>query len=88
MAANPVAICHRCPHRGPLVGRSIACTVNGRDIIANAAAWDCPKGLYPARGLGDAVAKAIHAVTLGMVRPCRPCKERRDLLNRVVPFYH
>ena len=38
----------------------------------------------PSRGLGDTVAKAIHAVT--GITPCGSCNERRDLLNKLIPY--
>lgn len=43
---------------------------------------------YPAvsRGLGDTVAKTIHTVTGGKIKPCGGCKERQAFLNRVMPY--
>lgn len=38
------------------------------------------------RGLGDAVAAGIKAVTFGMVKPCGGCQERQAALNKLVPF--
>lgn len=72
-----------------------ACTVDGRDIRDHAEAAYCPHpdgprfggGKYPvkweSRGLGDAVAKL--AAVAG-IAPCSKCQERRERLNRIVPF--
>jgi len=38
------------------------------------------------RGLGDTVAKAIKAVTLGSLKPCVPCAKRIAWLNRLLPY--
>jgi hypothetical protein len=53
--------------------------------------FECPQGKEwdwrpPSRGIGDTVEKVIHAVTLGLVRPCGGCKKRRDRLNRLWPY--
>jgi len=37
-----------------------------------------------AKGLGDTVAKVIHAVT--GIDPCEKCKRRRDWLNKRFPY--
>jgi hypothetical protein len=42
-----------------------------------------PKTSEPMRGLGDAVARVTTA--LG-VKPCMSCKQRQEMLNRMVPF--
>ena len=36
-------------------------------------------------GIGDSIAKAIQAATLGKVTPCEGCKKRKDFLNRLIP---
>lgn len=38
------------------------------------------------RGLGDTVAKVIHTVTGGLVKPCGGCKERQAKLNKLLPY--
>ncbi len=38
------------------------------------------------RGLGDTVAKAIHTVTGGLVKPCGGCKKRQKRLNEMFPY--
>ena len=38
------------------------------------------------RGLGDTVAKVIHAATLGAVKPCAGCRERQAKLNKLLPY--
>jgi len=38
------------------------------------------------RGLGDTVAKAIHTVTGGLVKPCGGCKKRQEALNNLLPY--
>lgn len=42
-----------------------------------------PKTSEPMRGLGDAVARVTTA--LG-VKPCMSCKQRQEMLNRMIPF--
>ena len=37
-------------------------------------------------GIGDSIAKAIQAATLGKVTPCEGCKKRKDFLNRLIPY--
>jgi len=36
------------------------------------------------KGLGDTVAKVIHAVT--GIEPCEACRRRRDRLNEMFPY--
>ena len=38
------------------------------------------------RGLGDTVAKVIHAVSGGKIKPCGGCKRRQAKLNKLVPY--
>ena len=38
------------------------------------------------RGLGDTVAKAIHKVSRGKIKPCEGCKKRQAKLNRLIPY--
>lgn len=47
---------------------------------------DLPVAPRDSRGLGDSVAKAIHAVTLGTVTPCAGCRERQRKLNELLPY--
>ena len=48
----------------------------------------CPHGrswgTQPSRGLGDTVAKVIHAVT--GIKPCGGCRKRQAALNRLMPY--
>ena len=51
--------------------------------------FTCPHGRPwgfqpPSRGLGDTVAKIIHAVT--GIKPCGGCQKRRAALNRLMPY--
>jgi len=46
------------------------CTVNGRKPP-------------PARGVGDLIARATHAIG---IKPCGGCKKRQAALNRALPF--
>jgi len=58
--------------------------------------FECPQGkpwmkekpVAPAksRGLGDTVAKVIHKVSRGKIKPCGGCKKRQAKLNRLVPY--
>lgn len=41
----------------------------------------------PDRGLGDTVARVIHAATLGTVTPCGGCQKRQEALNKLVPYH-
>lgn len=50
--------------------------------------FDCPYGYkmgkwVPMRGLGDAIERVTQTVGIA---PCGGCKERRDKLNKIVPF--
>ena len=51
--------------------------------------FTCPHGRPwgfqpPSRGLGDTVAKIVHAVT--GIKPCGGCQKRRAALNRLMPY--
>ena len=35
-------------------------------------------------GLGDSVARIIHTIT--GIEPCGGCKERQEILNKLVPY--
>ena len=50
--------------------------------------WLKEKPVAPtkSRGLGDTVAKAIHAVSGGRIKPCGGCKKRQAKLNKLVPY--
>lgn len=78
-----VPVCHRCRLRD---GGTCTADPQRRSVSALATAGTCPLNLFPSAGLGDTIAKAIQAVTLGLVRPCGGCEERRKLLNRLVPY--
>lgn len=38
------------------------------------------------RGVGDTIERAIKAVSRGAVKPCSKCEERRNKLNRLMPY--
>ncbi len=38
------------------------------------------------RGLGDTVAKVIHKVSGGKIKPCGGCRKRQRRLNKLVPY--
>jgi hypothetical protein len=38
------------------------------------------------RGLGDTIAKLIHRLTLGLVKPCCACRQRQAFLNKLIPY--
>lgn len=47
--------------------------------------WPEPvKAMQPSRGLGDTVAKVIHAVT--GIQPCDECQKQQNRLNRIFPY--
>ena len=86
-----IAICHRCPSRQKKCAGPCVCTISGKDIIEHAAAWECPRELFPARGLGDTVAKVLHWLRVDKLvkailrKRCR-CDERRAAMNEAVPY--
>lgn len=45
----------------------------------------CADYTGPARGRGDLIKKLVTTVTLGLVRPCVPCKERQINQNTKHP---
>ena len=50
-----------------------------------------PEGETPvapknSRGLGDTIAKVIHKVSGGKIKPCGGCKRRQKVLNKIVPY--
>ena len=40
-------------------------------------------GSYQSRGLGDTIAKVTSAIG---IKPCGGCNERREALNKLVPY--
>ncbi len=40
----------------------------------------------PMRGAGDLLAAGIKYATFGKVTPCGGCEQRRDFLNKLIPF--
>jgi hypothetical protein len=85
--------CYQCPHRPPMPTGPCICSVNGRDIMENAAAGICPIGRTRA-GLGDLVAAAIHRLRLkefvsrwriAELR-CGVCENRQKQLNTAPPW--
>ena len=60
--------------------------------------FECPEGkpwetklkqpvtLKISRGLGDTVAKIIHKVSRGKIKPCGGCKKRQKRLNKIFPY--
>ncbi|HIJ11891.1 TPA: hypothetical protein HA278_07580 [Candidatus Woesearchaeota archaeon] len=40
----------------------------------------------PSKGLGDTVGKLIDRVTMGKIKECKPCEERRAKLNKHFPY--
>lgn len=88
-ALNVIA-CIQCgEHDGGSPAR--LCNHNQKDITDNAVADECPHPSgrrYPARGLGDTVAKIIKVVTGGLVKQkgCGGCAARQAALNQAVPY--
>lgn len=88
---NVIHICHRCEHRQETCRGKCACTIDGTDITEHAEKYDCPKNKFPSRGLGDTVAKALHAVGIDKAvkaiagEDCG-CPERQKRLNELIPF--
>jgi hypothetical protein len=95
---NPHTACSKCPHTATGCAGACPCKLDGKDIEAHKAAMYCPLGRFGSavkpegwdatpesklRGLGDVVAAITSAVG---IPPCGGCEERRDALNRIVPF--
>ncbi len=40
----------------------------------------------PSRGLGDTIARLIHWLSFGRVRPCGGCRRRQAFLNWLWPY--
>ena len=45
-----------------------------------------PVATKRSRGFGDTVAKAIHKVSRGKIKPCGGCKKRQKKLNELVSY--
>jgi hypothetical protein len=78
--------------RKPLKWRECAKSINGQSVVFDTES-KCWKKIAkamgksaPSRGLGDTIARAIQAVTLGTVKPCGGCKKRQEALNKLVPY--
>ncbi len=41
---------------------------------------------FKSSGFGDTVYKLIGYLSLGLIKPCRACKRRRHILNRMFPY--
>jgi len=92
-----LSACHACPRRQDGCRGKCACLLDGRDITEHAEVGDCALGKHavpPARGLGDSIAKAIHALGADRIakvleraagRPCG-CKRRQAKLNELLPY--
>lgn len=70
---------------------ALICRHNRKRIEDNAVADECPHPSgrrYPARGLGDTVAKIIKVITGGLVKQkgCGGCAARQAALNQAVPY--
>lgn len=52
--------------------------------------FPCPIGFtehtLPSRGVGDTLAKTIHALSAGLVKPCGGCRKRQKKLNKWFPY--
>ncbi len=38
------------------------------------------------KGLGDTIARAINTVSGGKIKECGGCTQRKEFLNKVVPY--
>ena len=45
-----------------------------------------PYHFYSTKGLGDTVASLIDRISGGRVKPCNGCDQRKDFLNRILPY--
>ncbi len=41
---------------------------------------------FDSEGFGDTVYKLIGYISLGLIKPCRACNKRRQVLNRMFPY--
>ena len=52
--------------------------------------FECPFGVtehnLESRGVGDTLAKTIHVLTFGLVKPCDDCRKRQAWLNKHAPY--
>lgn len=78
-----IRVCHACPKRQRPCAGACLCEANGKDITENANAHDCPEQRFPARGIGDVVAKVTTAFG---IKPCEKCKETQKRWNEAMPF--
>ena len=80
-----IVVCQKCPHRFRPCGGPCPCLADGKgeDIIHKATTGECPKMLFPSRGLGDTIAKITTAVG---IKPCGGCKKRQAEWNEKVPY--
>lgn len=77
---------HVCHHCDKMNRDRYVCSIDGREIADHAASHDCPLQRFDSRGAGDVLAKVIHAVTLGTVKPCGACQKRAETLNEILPL--
>ena len=76
----------RCAERGATLEAVAPCIVSRQGDTVTV---DVEHPAYPKRpagdiGLGDTIARAIHAAT--GIKPCGGCQRRREALNRLVPY--
>jgi len=67
----------------------LICERNGREYTRkHFAGRDDKRPVAPkrSRGFGDTVAKAIHKVSRGLIKPCKGCKKRQAKLNKLIPY--
>jgi len=79
-------LCQICKARGYKVVKTVFDMRDGR--IPNTGVRPHEVAPRKSRGLGDTVAKTIHRVTFGRVKPCKGCKERQRKLNKLLPYKH
>lgn len=73
--------CGFCKEKGKEYTKNIFDLRDGRKV-------NKPRPVAPkkSRGLGDTVAKAIHKVSRGKIKPCGGCKKRQAKLNTLVSY--
>ena len=83
--SRDLASCASCPHRVSREGN-----INDPPVLGEGRTTPPKRAKAPAepsdgkwRGLGDVVASATKAVGIS---PCGGCQQRREALNRLVPF--
>lgn len=42
--------------------------------------------VHESKGIGDTISKIIKQVSMGKVKECKPCEQRKEKLNKMFPY--